>query len=125
MTTTTKTQKKTLTKASTKRADSFAVIETGGKQYKVYEGDILNIEKLIGENKVGDKIVFDKIILLDDGKTTKVGNPYVAGAKVSAEFLDSFGGEKVTVIRYRAKSNYFKKNGHKQPLNTVKIVSLK
>ncbi|MCB9805629.1 50S ribosomal protein L21 [Candidatus Nomurabacteria bacterium] len=125
MTTAIKTQKKTLTKTSPKRGDAFAVIETGGKQYKVYEGDIINIEKLDGDHKAGDKITFDSVVLVDDGKNTKVGAPFVSGSKVEAEFVDSFKGEKVTVIRYRAKSNYFKKNGHRQSLNAVKITSIK
>ncbi len=77
----------------------FAVIETGGKQYKVSEGDSLTIEKLPGEHKEGEKITFDKVLLVDDGKTTKVGTPYLEGVKVEAK-------------------------GHRQPYNTVTISSV-
>jgi large subunit ribosomal protein L21 len=125
MTTAIKTSKKHLTRVSTKKGDAFAVIETGSKQYKVYEGDILNIEKLEGDYKAGDKVVFDKVLLVEDGTSTKVGAPTVAGAKVTGEFISNDKADKIIIIRYRAKSNYFKKNGHRQEFSTVKIVSIK
>src|SRR3989344_825077 len=72
-------------KADTKTTE-FAVIQTGGKQYKVKAGDSLKIEKLPGDHKKGDKIVFDKVLLVDDGENTSIGMPYIDGAKVEAEF---------------------------------------
>jgi large subunit ribosomal protein L21 len=102
---------------------SFAVIQTGGKQYKVSAGDILSVEKISGY-KEGDKIVFDKVLLTDDGATTKVGAPYVPGAKVSATIVEEGKGKKKLVVKYRAKSRYFKKNGHRQPFMKVQIESI-
>ncbi len=101
----------------------IAVIETGGKQYVVAEGDVLNIEKVDAIEK-GSKITFDKILLTDDGSDTKVGAPYISGAKVSAELIEQGRADKVTVIRYRQKSRYFKKRGHRQPFTKVKITAL-
>jgi large subunit ribosomal protein L21 len=102
---------------------SFAVIQTGGKQYKVSVGDILSIEKISG-HKEGDKVVFDKVLLTDSGSATMVGNPYVSGAKVSATILEEGRGKKKLVVKYMPKSRYFKKNGHRQPYMKVKIESL-
>ena len=103
----------------------FAIIKTGGKQYQVKPGDSLKIEKLPGEFKAGDPIVFDKVLLVDDGKDTTIGTPYITGAKVNATFT-SFGRNKtVDVIKYKQKSRYFKKNGHRQPYFMVKIESIK
>lgn len=102
---------------------SFAVIHTGGKQYKVEKGDTLRIEKL--SDLTDGKVVFDKVLLVDDGTTTKVGAPYITGATVSATVLVEEGkGKKVLVIKYRPKSRYFKKNGHRQPFTEVKIDSI-
>jgi len=103
----------------------FAVIETGGKQYKVSEGDSLKIEKLSGEYKPGDKITFDKVLLLDDGKATKIGTPYIDGAKIEAVFEENGRNKKISVIRFRAKSRYSKVKGHKQPHTKVKIAKVK
>jgi len=99
----------------------FAVIETGGKQYKVSEGDIIKIEKLSDENKVGDKITFDKVLLIDDGKTTKIGSPYIAKAVVSATLEEEGKDKKIHIIKFKSKSNYSKKIGHRQPFNKVKV----
>ncbi len=101
---------------------AFAVIQTGGKQYKVEKGDTLKIEKL-SDVKDG-KIVFDKVLLTDDGSATKVGAPYIAGATVSATVLGDGRHEKVLVVKYRPKSRYYKKNGHRQPFTEVKIESI-
>lgn len=101
---------------------SFAVIQTGGKQYKVEKGDTLKIEKL-SDVKDG-KVTFDQVLLVDDGNSTKVGAPYLAGAKVSATVLGDGRHKKVMVVKYRPKSRYFKKNGHRQPFTEVKIESI-
>jgi large subunit ribosomal protein L21 len=102
---------------------TFAVIQTGGKQYKVSAGDILSVEKISG-HKEGDKITFDKVLLSDDGSTTKVGTPYVSGAKVSATIVEEGKGDTKIVVKYMPKSRYFKKNGHRQPYMKLKIDSI-
>ena len=103
----------------------FAVIETGGKQYKVSVGDTVKIEKLPGEYKEGAKITFDKVLLVDNGKDTTIGTPYIKGAKVVGSFQEEGRAKKISVIKFKSKSRYFKKRGHRQPYTTVKIESLK
>ncbi|PIP73185.1 MAG: 50S ribosomal protein L21 [Candidatus Lloydbacteria bacterium CG22_combo_CG10-13_8_21_14_all_47_15] len=100
---------------------AFAIIETGGKQYRVKEGDSITIEKLAGDAKEGDAVTFDKVLVLDDGKETKIGTPYLDGVKIEAVFQKTGKGKKVTVIRFRAKSRYHKKKGHRQPYSKVSI----
>lgn len=107
------------------KTSSFAVVQTGGKQYRVWEGQTLTIEKLPGELKRGAKIAFDSVLLKDDGTSTKVGTPFISGAKVEATLEEEGKGEKVIVIKYKAKSRYFKKRGHRQPFMKVKISSIK
>ncbi len=104
---------------------TFAVIETGGKQYKVSPGDTLKVEKLFCENKEGDKVTFDKVLLVSDEKETKIGEPYVEGAKVEATLQEQGRRKKIFVIKFRSKSRYFKKNGHRQPFTEVKIEAIK
>ena len=99
---------------------SFAVIKTGGKQYKVAEGDILYIEKLAHE---GDEVVFNNVLLVANG-AVKVGKPAVAGAKVTAKVLEDGKGEKKMVFRYKSKTRYKKKKGHRQPYTKVQIVKI-
>jgi len=109
-------------KRTVKKNDSFAIIETGGKQYRVAVGDIIKIEKLNGDIKTGDTVVFDKVLLIDNGKdSTDIGTPYIEGAKVSATITEVGRNAKVMVIKYKQKSRYFKKNGHRQPFFKVKI----
>lgn len=103
----------------------FAVIVTGGKQYKVYAGQTLKIEKLAGDRKVGDKVVFDKVVLTDDGATTKIGTPYIDGAKVEATLIEEGKNKKVNVVKYLQKSRYLKTRGHRQPFARVEINSIK
>ena len=103
----------------------FAVIQTGGKQYRVSVGETLKIEKLTGEYNVGDALVFDKVLLVDNGTDTTIGTPYINAAKVKATITEIGRLPKVNVIRYKQKSRYFKKNGHRQPFFTVKIDALK
>lgn len=100
----------------------IAIIETGGKQYLVTEKSVLNVEKLAA-TKDG-KVTFDKVLLTDDGKETKVGAPYVSGAKVSAEVVEEGRAPKITVIKYKQKSRYFKKRGHRQPYTRIRITAL-
>ena len=103
---------------------NFAVIQTGGKQYTVSKGDVLKIEKLSGEHKEGDKVTFDQVLLTDDGKSTKVGTPTVSGAKVEGEIKEIGRDKKISVIRFRAKSRYHKKRGHRQPFFKVEITKI-
>ncbi len=104
--------------------NEFAVIQTGGKQYKVSVGDVVSIEKLDAV-KVGDKVTFDKVLLTDNGKETVVGAPFIAGAKVTGVLASEGRAKKIDVIHYKQKSRYFKKNGHRQPFVTVKIEAVK
>ena len=103
----------------------FAVIQTGGKQYKVSKGTTLLIEKIMGEYKKGDKISFDKVLLVDDGKDTTIGTPYIKGAKVDAEIAEVGRARKILVVKYKQKSRYLRRNGHRQPFFKVKITSIK
>ncbi len=103
------------------KSDKFAVIRTGGKQYVVREGEKIKIEKLADDLKEGDKVNFDEVLLLADGEDVKVGEPTVSEAKVEAEFLKNDRAKKVSVIRFRAKSNYFKNKGHRQHFSEVLI----
>lgn len=102
----------------------FAVIQTGGKQYKVSVGDMLKIEKMPGEFKAGDTISFDKVLLVDNGKDATIGTPFISGAKVDAIFQKEGRAQKINVIKYKQKSKYFKKRGHRQPFFEVKIKSI-
>lgn len=99
----------------------FAVIQTGGKQYQVKAGDTITIEKIDDVLKVGDKVTFDNVLLVDNGKDTTIGAPFISGAKVLATLSAIGRAQKVNVIKYKQKSRYFKKNGHRQPFMKVKI----
>ncbi len=103
----------------------FAVIQTGGKQYKVSKGATVSIEKIKGEFKKGDKVSFDKVLLVDNGKDTSIGTPYIDGAKVDAEIMEIGRSRKVLVMKYKQKSRYLRRNGHRQPFFKVKITSIK
>lgn len=105
--------------------DEFAVIATGGKQYKVAVGDIITIEKLPGDFKEGDKVVFDKVVLVDNGADTTIGMPYISGAQVTGIFKEAGRAKKILVVKYKAKSRYLKRNGHRQPFAKVEISSIK
>jgi len=101
----------------------FAVIETGGKQYLVRPGDILEVEKLseVAEGVSGDKLTFGKVLLVDSGTETTVGTPYIDGAKVLASLVENGRSKKITVIKYKPKVRYRIKNGHRQYYTKVKI----
>jgi large subunit ribosomal protein L21 len=103
----------------------FAVINTGGKQYKVSKGDVVKIEKIKGDFKVGDKIVFDKVMLVDNGKDTTIGTPYIPKAAVEATLEEVGKNKTVEVVKYKQKSRYYKRNGHRQPWFKVKISAIK
>lgn len=103
----------------------FAVIATGGKQYKVSKGDVVKIEKFKGDFKVGDKIVFDKVLLTEDSGDTITGFPYVTGSKVEGTLKEIGRNKTIEVIKYKQKSRYYKKNGHRQPWFKVEISAIK
>ncbi len=105
--------------------EEFAVIQTGGKQYKVSAGTVVSIEKIKGEYKKGDKLSFDKVLLVDDGKDTTIGTPYITSAKVDAEIMEIGRARKLLVMKYKQKSRYLRRNGHRQPFFQVKIISIK
>lgn len=107
-------------KAPKAAPESFSVIMTGGKQYKVASGDTIKIEK-IKDLKAGDKVVFDQVLFAFDGSAAKVGTPSVQGAKVEGEVVEEGRNKKVVVIKYKQKSRYFKNRGHRQPFLKVKI----
>ena len=96
-----------------------AIIVTGGKQYKVSEGDTIFVEKL--PNEAGDAIVFDKVLAVIDGKTVTFGTPVVEGAKVDASVVKNGKGKKVLVFKYKPKKGYHKRQGHRQPYTKVTI----
>jgi large subunit ribosomal protein L21 len=104
---------------------SFAVIQTGGKQYRVAKGDEIAVEKILGDYKVGDKITIESVVLTDDGKTTVLGAPFIKDAKVEATIIESGKLDKIMVVRYRQKSRYHKRNGHRQPFMSLKIEAIK
>ena len=100
----------------------FAVITTGGKQYKVIEQDIIFVEKL--EVAEGDEIVFDSVKALSNDNGFKVGTPVVEGAKVTAKVLKNGKNKKIYVLKYKSKKNEKKKIGHRQPYTKVQIVKI-
>ena len=100
----------------------FAIIQTGGKQYKVQVGDVLEVEKL--DKNVGDKVEFDVLLTSCDGKVA-CGTPVVKGAVCTAEVLAQGKGDKVVVYKYKAKKNVRRKQGHRQPFTQVKILEIK
>jgi len=100
----------------------YAIVTTGGKQYKVSQDEIINVEKL--DAKVGDKINLDVLMIVDGDKVTN-GNPLVKNAEVVAEVVEHGKEDKVVVFKYKAKKNYRRKQGHRQPFTALKIVSVK
>ena len=99
----------------------YAIVSTGGKQYKVAEGDVLDVEKL--EAQPGDKVELD-VLLLADGAGKVVGVDELAGAKASAEVIEQFRGKKVLVFKLKKRKRYHRTQGHRQYLTKIKIVSL-
>ena len=113
------------TKNVTEKASSdFAVIMTGGKQYIVHTGELISIEKMDGDFTPGKEFSFDEVLLTHVGSKTTVGTPTVSGSKVVAEFVEEGRDKKLVVVKYKAKSRYYKKNGHRQPFMTFKITKI-
>ena len=101
----------------------YAIIESCGKQYKVAEGDVVFFEKLDVEE--GKKVTFDKVVLVSEDKKVEVGAPYVKGVKVEGKVVSHGKGKKILVYKYKAKKNYRRTQGHRQPYTKVEITKIK
>jgi large subunit ribosomal protein L21 len=97
----------------------YAVIETGGKQYRVEPGDTVRVESLPGE--MGDAVAFDRVLLISDDESVAVGRPVIEGARVTGEIVEHGLGEKLTVYKFKRRKNQRKRNGHRQQFTAVKI----
>lgn len=100
----------------------YAVIKTGGKQYKVAPNEVVKLEKL--EGNVGDKVTFDNVLALSDGKELKIGTPNLQGTVVSAEILEQTKDDKVIIFKKKRRQNYRRKNGHRQHITVVRITEV-
>ncbi len=100
----------------------LAVIKTGGKQYLVAPGDKIKIEKI--EEKEGKEVIFDQVLLVEKNKKVEIGTPLVKGAKVMGKVLKQGKGKKVIVFKYKPKTRYKKKTGHRQPFTEVEITKI-
>jgi large subunit ribosomal protein L21 len=100
----------------------FAILESGGKQFRIEEGQFIQVEKLRAEP--GDELVLDTVLLVNDGSDTKVGQPYVDNAKVTCEVLDHGRGDKVIVFKKWRRNDSQKKQGHRQDYTTLKIKAI-
>lgn len=100
----------------------YAVIQTGGKQYRVQQGDVIFVEKI--NSQADEAVTFDQVLLVGDGEATKIGAPTVAGAKVEGKVLAQVKGKKIVVYKYKAKKNERKKQGHRQPYTKVEITAI-
>lgn len=100
----------------------YAVIAAGGKQYKVSPGDVIEIEKLAGEQ--AGEVVFDKVLLVNDGATLDIGAPYVESGSVSGRIVAHGRGRKVTVTKFKRRKRYLRRLGHRQPFTAVEITGI-
>ncbi|MFQ5674120.1 MAG: 50S ribosomal protein L21 [Nitrospinales bacterium] len=100
----------------------FAVLKTGGKQYKVSEGDVIQIEKL--DHKVGETVTLDKVLMAGKGSDIAVGTPYLEGYSVTGEVAEQLKGRKIIVFKKNRRKKYRRKNGHRQLLTRVKITAI-
>ncbi len=97
----------------------YAVVATGGKQYKVQQGDVLRVEKLAGE--VGAEVAFEKVLMFSDGENVQIGQPVVEGAVVKGHIIEQGKSKKVIVFKYKRRKRYRRKQGHRQQYTAVKI----
>lgn len=100
----------------------YAVIQTGGKQYRVQQGDVIYVEKI--DAQADETVTFDKVLLVGEGEDVKVGAPSVDGAKVEGKVLGQVKGQKIVVYKYKAKKNERRKQGHRQPYTKVEITAV-
>jgi len=113
-----------MTEKTTTKSEKLAVIKTGGKQYLVREGDVLNIEKLAEEAIKDGKVEFSEVLMIAEGENVNLGTPTVSGKTVTADVVEEGRAKKISVIHYKSKSRYFKRNGHRQPFLKVKITKI-
>ena len=100
----------------------FAVLNTGGKQYKVSQGDWIEVEKL--DSNTGDTITLDQVLMVGEGEKVEVGSPYVSGCKVTGEVMEQGKGSKIIVFKKKRRKNYRRKNGHRQLFTQLKIIEI-
>lgn len=100
----------------------FAVVKTGGKQYKVSEGMVIQVEKL--EQQVGETVTLDKVLMIGEGEKTDIGHPFLEAASVSAEVVEQTKGKKIIIFKKKRRKKYRRKNGHRQLLTEVKITAI-
>jgi large subunit ribosomal protein L21 len=100
----------------------YAVIQTGGKQYRVEQGEVLRVEKLAGD--AGSKVTFDTLLFADDGGNVRIGQPNVSGVSVDAEIVEQGRGKKITIFKYKRRKSYRRKAGHRQPFTALKITAI-
>ena len=100
----------------------FAVINTGGKQYRVNEGTVLRVEKLAAD--AGATVEFDQVLMLGAGADVKIGNPFVGGAKVVATVQSHGKGDKVSIVKFRRRKHYLRMKGHRQPFTEIKVTGI-
>ncbi len=100
----------------------FAVFQSGGKQHRVAEGDVVQLELLQAEP--GDEVVFDKVLMVANGDTVNVGEPYVEGSKVTAEVVRNERGKKIRIIKFKRRKDYMRRQGHRQWFTEVKITAI-
>ena len=100
----------------------YAVIKTGGKQYRVQQGDVIFVEKI--DAQADEQVTFEEVLLVNDGEATKIGTPVVEGAKVEAKVLAQVKAKKIVVYKYKAKKNERKKQGHRHPYTKVEITAI-
>jgi large subunit ribosomal protein L21 len=101
----------------------YAIIKTGGKQYRVAEGETLRVEKLPAG--AGEKLTFEPLLFADDGGNVTVGRPLVAGVKVEAEVVEQGLGKKIIIFKYKRRKSYRRKQGHRQPYTALKITAIR
>ena len=100
----------------------FAVFESGGKQHRVVEGEVIRLERLDGEP--GDTVVFDRVLMIAEGDDVDIGEPLVSGGQVTGEVLDQGRGKKIRVIKFKRRKNYLRKKGHRQAFTDVRITAI-
>ena len=100
----------------------YAVIKTGGKQYRVQQGDVIFVEKI--DAQADEAVTFDEVLLVSDGEANKIGTPVVEGAKVEGKVLSQVKSKKIVVYKYKSKKNERKKQGHRQPYTKVEITAI-
>lgn len=113
---------KTSKKSASGSDGQYAIVETGGKQYRVKVGDVLSVEKLEGD--AGSEVTLDRVLLIGGSGDVQVGTPVIEGASVAATIADHYRGEKIVVFKYKPKKNYRRRTGHRQSLTRLEITGI-